>query len=241
MMKVVTAVRLGEGFLSKRQVLQAARPMNEMNRLRHELAKAQQAFNLVGGGRQSRFTAWKTYSQLVAKSAREAVPATGHGGPPNSSSQVSQEIEHFIPNSFRKDGRRVYQVLVCRPHGCADTFLALTERVWRCSRPKKSKATSITTSAKPFDAPLKTQYAAVVQLVQLEHRVSGLYRATSYSPSLVVDPHGLEADTATILYETRFQPHGSTSWFASPACTRCLIYFKFFCLSFHRACFPKCM
>ena len=162
MMKVVTAVRLGEGFLSKRQVLQAARPMNEMNRLRHELAKAQQAFNLVGGGRQSRFTAWKTYSQLVAKSAREAVPATGHGGPPNSSSQVSQEIEHFIPSSFRKDGRRVYQVLVCRPHGCADTFLALTERVWRCSRPKKSKATSITSSAKPFDAPLKTQYAAVV-------------------------------------------------------------------------------
>ena len=86
MMKVVTTVGLAEGFLSKNQILSTPRPMNEANRLRHELAKAQRAFDLGGGGRQSRFAAWKTYSGLVAKAAQESVPTCGRYG------QVSQEV-----------------------------------------------------------------------------------------------------------------------------------------------------
>ena len=86
MMKVVTTVRLAEGFLSKNQILSTPRPMNEANRLRHELAKAQRAFDLGGGGCQSRFAAWKTYSGLVAKAAQESVPTCGRYG------QVSQEV-----------------------------------------------------------------------------------------------------------------------------------------------------
>lgn len=61
--------------------------MNDTNRLCHELVKAQKAFNLVAGGRQSHFTAWSTYSQLVAKAAQDVVPTTGQ------SSKDSQEVE----------------------------------------------------------------------------------------------------------------------------------------------------
>ena len=103
----------------------AYRPMNEMNRLRHELAKAQSAFNLVGGGRQSRLAAWSTYSQLVAKTAQESVPAASQN------CQVSQAIEEFIPSSVMRGGTRTYQVLALRRHACADLELALTERVSR--------------------------------------------------------------------------------------------------------------
>eukprot|EP00435_Cladocopium_sp_Y103_P054319 s180_g17.t1 len=93
-----------------------------------------------------------------------------------------------------------YQVLAVRPHACADLELAITERVWRGSKPKKGKKSI---SGKPFDSALKAEYTTFVQLVLLQHRGAGLYKATSHSETMFLDPHAVEADATAILYEPR--------------------------------------
>ncbi|CAJ1420824.1 unnamed protein product [Effrenium voratum] len=184
MMKAVSDVRLAEGFLSPPQVLSSQRPMNEMN-LRSDLCKAQKVFDLVGGGRQSRFTDWQTYSRLVAKSAQDlAAPLVQKG-----SSNISQEIVEFTPRSVLRDGKRSYQVL------------AVTEKVWRGSMPRRGRKATSTSSSKVYPGPFKAELATFVHLCLLEHRHECMCKATAESHALLVDPRNTEADDVTILFE----------------------------------------
>ena len=90
-------------------------------------------------------------------------------------------------------------MLTVRLHACADLQLAITERVWRGSKPRKGSSMS----GKPFDSPLKAEYTTFVHLVLLQHRGADLYKATSHSEAVFVDPHSMDADLPTVLYESR--------------------------------------
>ena len=60
--------------------------------------------------------------------------------------------EEFIPSSVMRGGTRTYQVLALRRHACADLELALTEQVWRGSKPRKGNATGSRVCGKPFES-----------------------------------------------------------------------------------------
>ncbi|CAE6957706.1 unnamed protein product [Symbiodinium sp. CCMP2592] len=111
--KLVLTIRESEGFLSSVQLSGQRKPgQNKHNDLQHELAKAQQAYGLVG--------------------AAELDPAD---------TSIAEQITAFRPSVTRDDsGQRRYQVLGLRLHQVGETRLGLVEQVFRGSIGRKKRA-----------------------------------------------------------------------------------------------------
>ena len=103
--ELVARVRVEEGILSANQVCQGAKPLTEHAKMLQALSKAQQSFGLVAN-RQSRATAWTSFSKLVAENATSIVQQS-HGDA--QTAEVAQPICWFQPAHVTNDqGERRY-------------------------------------------------------------------------------------------------------------------------------------
>ncbi|CAE7556842.1 unnamed protein product [Symbiodinium sp. CCMP2456] len=179
--RLVLTIRESEGFLSSVQLSGQRKPgHNKHNDLQRELAKAQQAYGLVGV-RESRATAWMRFSQLVASKAAELDAED---------SSIAEQITTFRPSVARDDsGQRRYQVLGLRLHPVGETQLGLVEQVFRGSIGRKKRA-----AAKPAESVLPARQCVRLHILLLSKLLSSIsYQATALSDAWIVDPFDEEA------------------------------------------------
>lgn len=205
MQALTTLVRLGEGFLSRRQCSRVdggnQRPLTKHAEMLSQLARAQRSF-AIAGGRQSRATAWRSFSKLVAEDSQKEVAKT-FGSPDGIDKEnAAVEVVDFVPSFTMSSGvdeqRRRYQILAIRMHHLAKKVdLVITEQIWRGSHKKGGRSHG----SKPFEGSLKSEWVAAVHVVMLEHRGSRLFKCTARSRALVLDPHSLQETDPLVLFE----------------------------------------
>ena len=196
MRSVIKATREAEGFLTP-GAIDECKKMNPANLQESELAKAQQAFLLVGH-RTSRMQAWQQYSTLVAKEANCETAGADMG--------VALAVEEFRPSFMLRDSKkdeRDYQILVLKEHACGEILLGLTEEIFRFSQ--KAGKISTTGGAKAFQGPLPPSCTAqvVVRLLALYNpdKDKRVFVTTSMHRRLSLQPHATDKHSPSILYQ----------------------------------------
>ena len=193
MLQVVTAARLGEGFLRASQIEAPKKPLSAWNQLQKDLSEAQRSFALKGV-RQGRAASWWGFAGLVAEAAQKE--AIKHSGLP-ASDIVLRAPSEFRPSNVLKDAAGVdrgYQVLVVRLHHLGQNRLALVERVFRGSTGRKGK---------PHESTLPSQQTTCLHLVLFSsvEDSKDLFRCSCVSPAITVDPHEDKPEQPRILLE----------------------------------------
>ena len=197
MVTVIHEVVLGENFLSQAMITGGDKPMSAGNAKRHELARAQQNFMMVGA-RASRAEAWRTLGSLVTATA-----STDPCAP------VAGAIANFRPSFLCNDKSRsrCYQFLAIREHECGPILLALTDECYRWSRKKRAGTTKQAGpgSSKPCPEAVPADWCSAVQVRLLEgpriHKDQPTYLTTTLHRRLHLMPHNLESHSAQVLYE----------------------------------------
>ena len=202
--QVVTCTRREEGFLRDCSI-EEPQAMSDANRLKHELAKAQQSFLLIGG-RTGRQQAWAHFSRLVADSLNDTA---------NSSNAIASTIAEFRPSFMRTETTqterhaRDYQFLVVREHTCGMPVLALTEEVYRFSHKQRKKAQGGTApkgGSKAFQGTVPSSCCAglhlrLMEFIEDKQSNKCVFYTTTLHKRLAVDPHNLDKGRPQVLYE----------------------------------------
>ena len=173
----VAKVRVHEALLSKAIIHgKVGQKCGRHHRLEHLLARLRRKYSLQGV-RQSRFTAWAYFSQVVSD---KAIATTGNP-------DAAEQLKMFVPSCHASNGARAYQIIAVRLHIVGMPQLALVEEVFRGSHRNGGRRSG----KKLCEHPVDSQHAAVIRAVLLEPVPDAagefMFTCTCLSPAVVLN------------------------------------------------------
>lgn len=117
--------RQSEGCLSRTQLTEETKGLNEWNRIQYETACARRAL-VANTARQSRSALWMNFQKRVL----QQVDLESSSG----SEQHVATIEKFYPSCTKQSGARIFQTLLMRAHRSGGLHLAVVLGVFRAAQ-----------------------------------------------------------------------------------------------------------